>query len=146
MEQLEEHFLVLNGDLLTTLNFDRLFNAHLSEDSAATIATYSRTVDIDFGVVELDENSELSDFKEKPSFEYKVSMGINVLCKKSVQAIISPGSYLDIPDLMMMLKRARKKVYCYEEKCEWLDIGRVDDYAVANDVFETKKSQFLPSS
>jgi NDP-sugar pyrophosphorylase family protein len=144
MDELEDNFLVLNGDLLTTIDFKKLFEKHLSENAAATIATFPRTVDIDFGVVELDENSELFDFKEKPSLKYKVSMGINVFQKHAIQPLIKTGSYLDIPELMMILKNKNQKVYCYQEKCKWLDIGRVDDYSLANEIFESNKSQFLP--
>ena len=52
--QLEENFIVLNGDLLTTIDFGNLFNAHIQSDASATIATFKRTVDIDFGVLEID--------------------------------------------------------------------------------------------
>ena len=146
MEDLEENFLVLNGDLLTNINFAKLFDTHVRQKAAATIATFQRTVNIDFGVLEVDQNSELTDYTEKPSFDYKVSMGINVFQKSCIEPLIEPGKYLDIPDLMMKLKEKNQKVFCYQEDCEWLDIGRLEDYSIAVDTYESKKKKFLPDT
>lgn len=143
MDKLDEDFLVLNGDLLTSLNFKNLFHAHIENNAAASIATFKRTVDIDFGVLELEDNSELKKYTEKPSFDYRVSMGINVFKKAAIASLISSNDYLDIPDLMMRLKANREKVFCYQEDCEWLDIGRLEDYNVAVDTFEKNKNIFL---
>jgi len=144
MDQLEEDFLVLNGDLLTSISYRNLYDSHIKNNAAATIATFKRTVDIDFGVLELEENSQLKNYNEKPSFDYRVSMGINVFNKSSIKSLIKHDEYLDIPDLMMHLKTKKQKVFCYQEECEWLDIGRLEDYNVAVDTFEKKKNIFLP--
>jgi len=145
MNDLEENFLVLNGDLLTTINFSNIFDAHIKSKAAATISTFSRKVNIDFGVLELNKNSELEKYIEKPTYDYKVSMGINVFCKNSIKSFIKKGQYLDIPNLMMALRSNGKKVFCYEEDCSWLDIGRVDDYKDAVTVFSKNKKIFLPT-
>ena len=146
MNELEDNFLVLNGDLLTSINFTELFDKHILEKSAATIATFPRIVDIDFGVVELNEKSELLNYKEKPSFEYSVSMGINVFQKAAIEPMVERGVYLDIPDLMLNLKKKNQKVFCYQEDCRWLDIGRIEDYSIASEIFESSKEQFLLGS
>ena len=70
-------------------------------------------------------------------------MGINVLNKKAILEFITTDVYLDIPDLMMQLSSAGKLVDCYQSKCTWLDIGRVDDYQLATELFETKRELFL---
>lgn len=145
MNDLEENFLVLNGDLLTTINFSNIFDAHIKSKAAATISTFSRKVNIDFGVLELNKNSELEKYIEKPTYDYKVSMGINVFRKNSIKSFIKKGQYLDIPNLMMALRSNGKKVFCYEEDCSWLDIGRVDDYKDAVTVFSKNKKIFLPT-
>tara|TARA_B100000767_G_C19764325_1_gene536724 strand:- start:2299 stop:3015 length:717 start_codon:yes stop_codon:yes gene_type:complete len=145
MEDLEDNFLVLNGDLLTSISFANIFSAHMDKNVSATIATFKRKVDIDFGVLELDENSELKNYNEKPSFDYKVSMGINVFKKSAIKPLMKDNSYLDIPDLMMLLKADGHKIFCYQEECEWLDIGRLDDYSIAIETFESKKKKFLPN-
>ena len=145
MNDLEENFLVLNGDLLTTINFSNIYDAHIKSKAAATISTFSRKVNIDFGVLELNKNSELEKYIEKPTYDYKVSMGINVFRKNSIKSFIKKGQYLDIPNLMMALRSNEKKVFCYEEDCSWLDIGRVDDYKDAVTVFSKNKKIFLPT-
>ena len=146
LKDLDENFLVLNGDLLTTINFSNLFNAHLEAKAAATIAAFKRTVDIDFGVLEINEKSELENYSEKPIFDFDVSMGINVFNKSAIEGIIEDLDYIDIPDLMMELNKEKKKIFCYQEDCDWLDIGRIEDYNTAVDIFESNKKSFLPES
>ena len=145
-KKLEENFIVLNGDLLTTLNFESLFNEHLRSNASATIATFKRTVDIDFGVLEIDSEKKLVEYKEKPTLNYQVSMGINVFKKNSLKNFLQNAGYLDIPDLMMELKNNGEDVLCHYEDCEWLDIGRIDDYSIATEIFEENKEKFLPKT
>ena len=143
LDNLEEDFLILNGDLLTSINFKNLFGYHLKQNAAATIATFERTVNIDYGVLELDQNFELENYSEKPSFNYKVSMGINVFKKSAIKSLIQKEKYFDMPNLMMKLKQNNQKVSCYQEDCEWLDIGRLEDYSIAVETYESKKEKFL---
>ncbi len=143
MDRLEEDFLVMNGDLLTTLDYSALFQKHIDTKSAGTISLHRRTVNIDYGVVDYDENNCLLGYKEKPSYNYDVSMGINVLNKQAISDIVRPGEYLDIPNLMTQLTESGKRVGCYQQECEWLDIGRIDDYQQATDIFESNRSLFL---
>ena len=145
-KKLEENFIVLNGDLLTTLNFESLFNEHLRSNASATIATFKRTVDIDFGVLEIDSEKKLVEYKEKPTLNYQVSMGINVFKKNSLKNFLQNAGYLDIPDLMMELKNNGEDVLCHYEDCEWLDIGRIHDYSIATEIFEENKEKFLPKT
>jgi NDP-sugar pyrophosphorylase family protein len=145
-KKLEENFIVLNGDLLTTLNFESLFNEHLRSNASATIATFKRTVDIDFGVLEIDSEKKLVEYKEKPTLNYQVSMGINVFKKNSLKNFLQNAGYLDIPDLMMELKNNGEDVLCHYEDCEWLDIGRIDDYSIATEIFKENKEKFLPKT
>ena len=143
MDQLEDDFLVMNGDILTTLNYSALFDDHLKKGAAATISLHRRDVNIDYGVIEYDANNCLIGYREKPVYHYDVSMGVNILNKQSIQRVIKPNTYLDIPDLMTQLSLSGNKVNCYHEDCEWLDIGRVDDYKIATDLFEKNKANFL---
>lgn len=144
LDQLQDNFLVMNGDLLTTLNYKNIYNSHLTTKSAATIAIHRRTVHVDYGVIDSSENGNLVGYREKPVFNFDVSMGINVINKASILEFIKPGVYLDIPDLMTKLVANNKKVHCYREECQWLDIGRVDDYQNAVEIFESSKELFLP--
>jgi NDP-sugar pyrophosphorylase family protein len=110
----------------------------------ATIAIHRRTVKIDYGVIDCDADFRLEGYREKPSFNFDVSMGINVLNKTAIKEFLNPGAFLDIPDLMLKLKTAKNNVHCYREECQWLDIGRVDDYQNAVEIFEENKKSFLP--
>jgi NDP-sugar pyrophosphorylase family protein len=143
LNKLQDNVLVMNGDVLTTLDYRKLFGFHKSVKAAATIAIYKREVKIDFGVVE-STSGRLSRYIEKPLYQFDVSMGINILNVQSVRQFLTPGQYQDIPDLMTKLRDAGQTVQCFQEPCLWLDIGRVDDYQRANDLFEQHKSEFLP--
>jgi NDP-sugar pyrophosphorylase family protein len=143
LDQLRDDFVVMNGDLLTTLNYRNLFQFHQDNQAAATIGLYRREVKIDFGVIETDEKGQLARYIEKPTYYFDVSMGVNILNVNSIKSYLSPGEYLDIPTLMTRLHEDGHKVLCYSEPCYWLDIGRVDDYQTANEIFEARKEEFL---
>lgn len=142
VEDLSETFLVMNGDLLTTIDYGAMVSSHVKSSAIATIGVFPREVKIDFGVLELGEKGQLLAYKEKPRFEYIVSMGVNVF-DKSVLSFIAKGEYLDIPTLMVNLKDAGKLVMTYRSECEWLDIGRPDDYELAVELFEQSRDKYL---
>jgi NDP-mannose synthase len=141
--QLEEDFLVMNGDLLTTLAYRELFEDHCRTNAAATVAVHRREVKIDFGVIET-EGDEVAKYTEKPTFHFDVSMGVNVFKKRDLKPFLVPGEYLDIPDLLMRMRGDGKLVRCFRSNCQWLDIGRIDDYEAASGVFEARRTEFLP--
>lgn len=139
MDQLDEHFLVTNGDLLTTLNWSNIMADHVQAKRAATIGMFHRQVSIDFGVVKTDGEGRLAEYIEKPTYEFDVSMGVNVFSRERIRPYLIAGDYLDIPDLMRNLSEKGEEVFCYKEPCEWLDIGRVDDYqAAAQELLENQ--------
>lgn len=144
IDRLNDDFLVLNGDLLTTLRYSKLFCYHKEMKAAATIALYRREVKIDFGIIECNEENKLVRYIEKPTHRFNVSMGINVLNSESVRPYLTPGEYLDIPALMTRMCEDGLPVVCYSESCRWLDIGRVDDYGIANEIFDANRSEFFP--
>jgi NDP-sugar pyrophosphorylase family protein len=142
VKNLTEHFLVMNGDLLTTIDYAAMVRKHKESNAAATIGVFPREVKVDFGVLELGSKGELLQYREKPKFEFLVSMGVNVF-HKSVLEFIPKGRYLDIPTLMMNLKNAGKQVLAYRSECQWLDIGRPDDYENALEIFEQNRHLYL---
>ena len=105
---LTDTFLVMNGDLLTDLDFDELVSFHRSEKAALTIAVHRRTVKHDFGVLEIGDNHRVTGYSEKPEYQHDVSMGIYVY-EPAVLRFIEPGKYLDFPDLVLMLVQRRRK-------------------------------------
>jgi len=140
---LDKTFLVTNGDVLTTLNMEDLFRFHEKHKATATIAVHCRKVDIDFGVVECDENNCMVGYREKPSIDYMVSMGIYIFEPK-VLNYIPHGQYLDLPDLVKKMIAAGEKVVSYPYKGYWQDLGRPDDYERATRDFDSMRSEFLP--
>ena len=142
VDNLTDPFLVMNGDLLTTIDYSAMVKKHINSTAAATIGVFPRQVKIDFGVLELGEKGELLEYKEKPLLNYLVSMGVNVF-DKSVLEFIPRGKYLDIPTLMINLKKAGKPVLTFRSECEWLDIGRPDDYEQAVVEFERSRNNYL---
>ncbi len=146
LDQLGEDFLVMNGDLLTTLDFRNLYLTHKNTRAAATISVCPREVKMDYGVIEMGAEQSLSRYIEKPVYNFQVSMGINVLNAKAVRPYLVAGQSLDIPELMTRLRQDGKYVKCYCENCHWLDIGRLDDYERATEIFSNHPTQFLAAA
>ncbi len=142
VEGCEDNFLVMNGDVLTTLDYGSLLGLHAKKGVKATIAAKTRESKIDFGVLKLDGEDFLSEYIEKPVYTFSVSMGVYVLSKE-VRDLIKDGESIGMPDLLLRLKDSGEKVYCHRSDCYWLDIGRIDDYEKAQEEFEAKKHIFL---
>ncbi|MEW5757417.1 MAG: sugar phosphate nucleotidyltransferase [Pseudomonadota bacterium] len=142
LESPTDPIIVMNGDLLTTLNYRNMIEFHKAQNADLTIGIYPREVKIDFGVVEMNERCEFTGFKEKPTYHYDVSMGVNVISRKAL-SLIKPNQYLDMPDLVLKVHQSGGKVSCYREQCYWLDIGRMDDYALAQEQFSENETMFL---
>jgi NDP-mannose synthase len=140
---LDETFLVMNGDLLTDLDFNRLVSFHRREGAGLTIAAHRRRVKVDFGVLESDNNNRVIGYNEKPELCYDVSMGIYVY-EPRVLKFIAPGTYLDFPDLVLKLIAAGEKVCAMPCDGLWLDIGRPDDYARAQAIYTEGKGGLSP--
>jgi len=139
---LTDTFLTMNGDILTTLDYRALVEHHRREKAAATIAVHRRTVQIDYGVIEADTEGRLARYIEKPEYHYRVSMGVNVF-EPSVLDHIQDGERLAIPDLMLRLTAAGKRVSTFESDCLWLDIGRPEDHEKAVELFDSMRATFL---
>jgi len=134
--------LLMNGDLLTTIDYAEMVHSHVRSGACATIGVFDREVRIDFGVLNMDARGDLITYTEKPRLHYAVSMGVNVLSRGAL-AFIPRGGYLDIPTLMMNIKAAGKRVSTFRSECEWLDIGRPDDYEQAIEEFARSKAKYL---
>ncbi|MEN6626288.1 MAG: sugar phosphate nucleotidyltransferase [Candidatus Sumerlaeia bacterium] len=139
---LTDTFLVMNGDLLTNLDFNDLIGYHKAHGAELTIATHTNRVQIDFGVLELDDAGRLVDYIEKPEKEYRVSMGVYVY-EPSVLELIPPGRYFDFPALVLEMLRLKRPVATYPFDGIWLDIGRPEDYARAQELYEEREGDFL---
>ena len=129
----ESSFLVMNGDVLTTLDFRRLLDQHRRTGSAMTIATHQRTIKIDYGVLHFEESSIgplIRAFHEKPEISSSVSMGIYVL-EPHVLDLIPDGAPFDVPDLVYALLEGGYQVGAFPFEGMWFDIGRAEDHELA---------------
>lgn len=139
----QEPVLVLNGDILTTLDFAAMYDFHRRREARATIASYPRQVHIDFGVLEFgDDPHVLAGYREKPQFAFQVSMGLYILDPVAWD-YLRPGQPLTMPELLEAMRAGGQPVHCFRQDCEWLDIGRHDDYAAANELFQARRAAFL---
>jgi NDP-sugar pyrophosphorylase family protein len=143
IERPAEPFLVMNGDLLTTLDFTRLMAFHCKNRPAATVSAFKREVRIDLGVLKIGDDGRLADYIEKPTYDYYVSMGMYCFDPR-VCDFVGRGERIAMPALILRLRDAGEPVMCYREECFWLDIGRPDDYARAIEEFRSDRSRFLP--
>jgi len=139
---LPEHFLVLNGDILTDLDFSAFHERHVGEDGLFTISSYKREQHCEFGVLRLNGSNTLAGFVEKPVQQYDVSMGVYML-SKDVLKHIPAGIPFGFDDLMHDLLRNGSRITVLRHEGIWLDIGRPDDYMQAIDLFEEKKNLFI---
>ena len=130
---LVDTFLVMNGDLLTDIDFNALVEFHRKQGAALTIATHRRRVKMDFGVIQLD-GSRVVGYLEKPETINHVSMGIYVY-EPRVLEFIPKDRYFDFPTLVLKLLEEKQPVSSYVTDCMWLDIGRPGDYAKAQQIF-----------
>ena len=146
LDRPREPVLVLNGDILTTLDFGAMYGFHKSSGAKATIAAFPRKVRIDFGVLDFAQAPHvLSGYREKPEFSFEVSMGLYVLDPVAWD-YITPGQPLPMPDLLETMRQDGLPVHAFRQDCEWLDIGRHDDYAAANEIFQNRRNAFLGDS
>lgn len=140
---LADHFLLMNGDILTDLHFEAVMRRHVADGDVATIVTHRRAVKIDYGTLEIGKNNRLRSYTEKPTLHYDVSMGVYALSRRAVD-FIPDNQYFDFPDLIHTLLAEKEKVACYPYDGYWLDIGRPDDYEIAVEDFEKMKGELLP--
>ena len=131
-EELKDTFLMMNGDVLTNIDYSKLISYHMQSKAIVTIALNIRQVYIDFGIVDFDNKTgDIKEYIEKPTLEKFVSMGIYIFQPEVLNYII-PNEYLDFPQLIKILLANGKSIRGYFFDGYWLDIGRTDDYEKAN--------------
>lgn len=140
---LPEHFICMNGDLLTTVDFGAFLQEHAASGAAVSVCAHTKEVKIDLGVIESDADGALVDYIEKPTMRYLVSMGVYAFNRRVVD-FIPRGEYFDFPQLMLKLRDGGEHVRIVKTDEYWLDIGRHDDYEQAQNEFERLRANFLP--
>jgi NDP-sugar pyrophosphorylase family protein len=142
IEDLTETFLVTNGDVLTLMEMNDLIRFHKKQKSVCTIAMHTKKVKINLGVIEQKRGYKITGYTEKPTLDYKVSMGVYVF-EPQVLEYIPTGEYFDFPDLVKKLIKAGKRVVGYPFNGYWKDLGTPEDYEQAIQDFDEMRAQFL---
>ncbi|MDD9269944.1 sugar phosphate nucleotidyltransferase [Paenibacillus sp. GCM10023248] len=135
-------FLLINCDVLTTLNFAKFRDFHIEGGSLLTIASQKKGIPIQLGVLET-KDDYVTNIIEKPTHLACVSMGIYMM-NPIITDYIPANKFFDIPDLIHAVLADDQKVRHYENTDFWLDIGRPSDYTLANEEFGKLKSILLP--
>lgn len=142
IDGLSDTFFVMNGDILTTLDYGELLGYHRREKAIATIAMYDIEVEIGLGVLKSDERNAIYDYIEKPTVQYQASMGMYAFEPK-VLDYIKRGEVCDLPDLVRTLIEHDEPVKGYRFNGYWRDIGRQEDYEKAVEEFTELRAELL---
>lgn len=134
-----DDFLVMNGDLLTDLDYRAFVDAHRKSGAIATLAVFRKAVDITLGVLDVDDSDRVTGYTEKPTLHYSVSSGIYCF-RPGVLSFLERDQRCDLPDLVLRLLRQDQPVHAYRFGGYWLDIGRPEDYETA--IEEVAKGRF----
>ncbi len=139
IEPPEEPFLVMNGDILTTLDYAALMRFHREREAALTVAVHERDIKLQLGVVEGD-GEEVTGYVEKPTLHFEVSMGVYIYTPSTLDLV--PDGYYDFPDVVLALLAAERRVCRYRFGGEWFDIGTPGDLDRAATYFESSPKLF----
>jgi len=142
INDLPANFLVMNGDVLTDLNFRKFHDEHVSSNNLFTISSYKCEQKIDYGVLEFNDRNELKYFHEKPTSIYQVSMGVYMINQTILSYFPNSGPY-GFDNLMLDQLKMNNKIHIKPFDGYWLDIGRPDDYVQAIEEFDKMKYRFL---
>jgi len=147
IDGVEDDLLVMNGDVLTDIDYGALLAEHRASDAIATIATTNRHVQISLGVLRFGEDGDptrVTGYDEKPAIDFSTSMGVYCFSPRALR-YIEPGERLDFPDLVLRLIAAGETVRSWVSENYWLDIGRHDDYEQAQEEFQRMRDRLIPS-
>lgn len=132
-EKLTEPFFVMNGDLLTNINFEHMYEYHISHDAVATMAVREYDFQVPYGVVNVNDGKIIS-IEEKPIHKFFVSAGIYML-SPTILSHIPDAEFFDMPTLFEKLIAEKRTTVSFPIREYWLDIGRMSDYERANNEY-----------
>ena len=132
-DQLDDTFLVLNGDLITDMNLRSFIHFHNSHDDLLTVGTTQKQVNVDMGVIDVAEDRRITDFREKPTLSYTVNMGIYCM-EPGILELIPRGVPFGFDDLMYQMLDNGQTAHAYRHDGQWLDIGRPEDFTRAQEM------------
>ena len=140
-EKLNETFVIVNCDVLTDADINKMIEFHKQNNSIFTLGLTNITHKISYGVIEKLEN-DVVNYNEKPEVHFPVSMGLHVLEPEALK-YIPDNTKIDLPDFIMKLVSMHKPVKGYLHEGLWLDIGLPRDYDYANENFVEIRKKIL---
>ena len=126
-EKLTDPFIVVNGDVLTDINFEPFLNGHIKSRSKATMCIKKYSNKVPYACVEYNDSDDLIGLKEKPSYDFYINTGMYIL-EPDVINYIPKDSFFDMPELFDLLMKDNLKIKVYKTNGYWLDIGRPSDF------------------
>ena len=141
-DRLQKEFVVMNGDILHNVIFEKLFKEHKTQSqSKVTITAFEHTYKVPLGVLEL-KNNNVNDYIEKPTSNYMVSMGIYVLDRLVVDQYLKIGEPLDFPDLIRYIIKNKEQIHPFFHEGLWVDLGTTEDYIKVLDELPGIKNKY----
>lgn len=132
----KDDILLMNSDILTTLNFEKFYLHHKKSGADMTVAAVPYTVSVPFAIMQMD-GKRVRGLEEKPTYNYFANGGV-YLIKRSLLSRIVKGDYLDAPDFISSYIADGGEVGCFPIEGTWIDIGSPDDYRYANELMSRK--------
>ena len=143
IESFTQPSLVLNADILTTIDFSDVYTAFCQSNSTAMIVLYKHAIPVPYGVVETDMHGSVHAIVEKPQYTCIINTGIYVF-DPLVRNYIPPGSYEDMPNLLRTLLAQGHQVSSYNFSGEWIDIGTPEQFQHAQEIFRRHRECYVP--
>jgi NDP-mannose synthase len=144
VDDLDENFLVINGDILTTLDFSQMVQFHSDRNAALTVGVSVKEMKISLGVLDIDTESRILGMEEKPTYRFNDNMGIYIYNRK-VLDYLPRNERTDFNFLLERMLKKAEPVYGFKSDGAyfWIDIGQHADFERANDEFEKHRDEFL---
>jgi NDP-mannose synthase len=143
IDSLADDFVVMNGDVLTALNFRKMLDDHRAKSSDLTVAARNEEISIDFGVIDWMADGRVRGVREKPKLVHSINLGIYVLRKESVRSYVTSRRFLNMTDVIEFMVSDGKAVDGFMSTDAWIDIGRIAEYQRAQELFEQNRDLFL---
>lgn len=128
----DDPVLVTNGDVLTKIDYGQVLDGHAASGAAATVVVRDYEMQVPFGVVRADEGSRVLAIEEKPSFVHRINAGVYALSRLALEAVPSDRPF-DMPELLQTLIASGHGVRSHRAEGYWVDVGRMADFARANE-------------
>ena len=142
VEELDDDFILMNGDLVVDLDIDKFKATHLENNYDITVGAFTTQHQVHYGVLGLDENNLLKTFDEKPEIDTLVAMGVYFINKEVISHIPS-GSPFGMDNLINQVIKDGGRVGIFHHQGIWLDIGRLQELSNIQEEYSKIESLLL---